>query len=140
MVETAVNVKSVSNRKNKITTLKIQYSDNVTNVKSLIAETVSYCVADYNSRRESSDLISVLTPTLIDDKAESGKISFGVNYGEKNAELSKAASYALEAFEDGIVVIFADDRKLENLNDKLDLNKIKSLTFIKLTMLAGRMW
>ena len=85
-------------------------------------------------------MIKVLTPALIEDKPSSGKIAFGVNYGEKNADFSIALSHALEAFEDGIVVIFADDRKLENLHDELDLKTVKSLTFIKLSMLAGRMW
>ena len=49
-------------------------------------------------------------------------------------------SDALEAFSDGIVVIFADDRRLQRLDESIDITDIHNLTFIKLTMLAGRMW
>ena len=76
----------------------------------------------------------------IEDKAAQGKVSFGVNYGEKNADVSKATDNALEAFTDGIAVIFADGKRLEALDEAIDLTEIKSLTFVKLTMLAGRMW
>ena len=81
-----------------------------------------------------------LTSKEIEDRAAQGKISFGVNYGNKDADVSKATADALEAFSDGIVVIFADDRRLQRPEESIDITDIHNLTFIKLTMLAGRMW
>ena len=140
MINLNVNVKSVSNRQNRIKTVIIPYDENIADVRGLIEATVRFCVDGYNERRENSELLKTLSGMEIEDKASQGKVSFGVNYGETNADPVKAAKDALEAFADGIVVIFADEEKLEHLDDKIEIKKIQSLTFIKLTMLAGRMW
>lgn len=140
MKELKINVKSVSGKKSKITTRTMLFDENITTVGRLITAAVKTTVNEYNERRESSDLITVLTPELIEDKAQSGKVSFNVNYGESSPNLKTAVNNALEAFTDGIVVIFADEHKLDSLDEAVFINKIESLTFVKLTMLAGRMW
>lgn len=140
MVNLKVNVKSVSNKQNKIKTIEIPYDENITDVRGLLKATVAFTVNAYNERRENAELLKTLTTAQIEDKAAQGKVSFGVNYGEKNADLKKATEDALEAFSDGVVVLFADEKKLENPDDKINIKNIQSLTFIKLTMLAGRMW
>ena len=140
MKEIKINIKSVSGKKSRITTRTMLFDENINVVEELIKAAVATTVNEYNERRESSDLITVLTPGLIEDKAQTGKVSFGVNYGEKSPDLETAVNNALEAFADGIVVIFADDKKLDSLDEAIDINEIKSLTFVKLTMLAGRIW
>ena len=140
MKEIKINIKSVSGKKSRITTRTMLFDENINVVEELIKAAVAATVNEYNERRESSDLITVLTPGLIEDKAQTGKVSFGVNYGEKSPDLETAVNNALEAFADGIAVIFADDKKLDSLDEAIDINEIKSLTFVKLTMLAGRMW
>ena len=140
MREISVNIKSAATKRNKIKTVTVPYDEGITDVKGLIEATVAHCVREYNHRRENSELLTALTSEQIEDKAEQGKISFGVNYGSKDADLSKATADALEAFSDGIVVIFADDRRLQRLDESIDITDIYNLTFIKLTMLAGRMW
>ena len=140
MREISVNIKSAATKRNKIKTVTVPYDEGITDVKGLIEATVAWFVKDYNQRRENSELLIALTSEQIEDKAEQGKISFGVNYGSKDADLSKATADALEAFSDGIVVIFADDRRLQRLDESIDITDIYNLTFIKLTMLAGRMW
>ena len=140
LIEMSVNVKSVAGKKSKIKTMIISYDESIFNVRGLIEATVAWCVSDYNQRRESGELLTTLSTSEIEDKAAQGKVSFGVNYGEKNADVSKATDNALEAFTDGIAVIFADGKRLEALDEAIDLTEIKSLTFVKLTMLAGRMW
>lgn len=140
MKEIKINIKSVSGKKSRITTRTMLFDENINVVEELIKAAVATTVNEYNERRESSDLITVLTPGLIEDKAQTGKVSFGVNYGEKSPDLETAVNNALEAFADGIAVIFADDKKLDSLDEAIDINDIKSLTFVKLTMLAGRIW
>ena len=139
-MELNVNVKSVSGKKNRITKIPINYSRDEMTVRELIEETVQFCVSEYNERKENGELLRALLPQEIDDKAAQGKISFGMVYGEKDADLKKATNDAVEAFADGVVAIFADERRLESLDEQLKLNEIQSLTFIKLAMLAGRMW
>ena len=139
-MELNVNVKSVSGKKNRITSIPVSYSRDEMTVRELIEETVQFCVSDYNKRKENGELLRALLPQEIDDKAAQGKISFGMVYGEKDADLKKATNDAVEAFSDGVVAIFADERRLESLDEQLKLTEIQSLTFIKLAMLAGRMW
>lgn len=139
-MEMKVNVKSVSGKRNRITTVSVHYSREVLSVRELIEETVIYCVNEYNSRMENTELMSALLPAEIADKAAQGKISFGTIYGENHPDLQKAQADALEAFSDGVVAVFADDRRLEDEEEILDLTQITSLTFIKLVMLAGRIW
>ena len=139
-MEMKVNVKSVSGKRNRITTVSVHYSREVLSVRELIEETVIYCVNEHNSRMENTELMSALLPAEIADKAAQGKISFGTIYGENHPDLQKAQADALEAFSDGAVAVFADDRRLEDEEEILDLTQITSLTFIKLVMLAGRMW
>lgn len=140
MTEISVNVKSAATKKNKIKTVLIPYDEGITDVRGLIEATVAYCVTQYNQRMESSELLKALSTQQIENSASQGKVSFGVNYGDKKADLSKATADALEAFADGTAVIFANDKRLKALDESIDINAIKSLTFVKLTMLAGRMW
>ena len=139
-MEMKVNVKSVSGKRNRITTVSVHYSREILSVRELIEETVIYCVNEYNSRMENTELMSALLPAEIADKAAQGKVSFGTIYGENHPDLQKAQADALEAFSDGAVAVFADDRRLEDEEEILDLTQITSLTFIKLVMLAGRIW
>ena len=54
--------------------------------------------------------------------------------------MGKAKENALQSFEDGLYRIFIGDNEIEGLNTAITLNEGDTLTFIKLTMLAGRMW
>ena len=74
------------------------------------------------------------------DQAGKGKISFGAVYGEKPAELKAAIDNAVQSFEDGIYRIFLDNRPLESLDERLKVTGENVFTFVRLTMLTGRMW
>ena len=54
--------------------------------------------------------------------------------------MEKALDTAYLAFEDGLYCIFINDEQTEKLDDSLNLKDGDILTFIRLTMLAGRMW
>lgn len=73
-------------------------------------------------------------------QVEAGKISFGVNYNGQKQELRKAAENALQSYEDGIYSGFVNDEELGEINSKVNLKENDVLTFVRLTMLAGRMW
>lgn len=139
-MEAKINVKSVSGKKNKITTINISYTKDEISVRELIEETVKYCVEKYNERVENGEVLKALLPQKIEDMATQGKIAFETIYNDKTADVKTATYNAISSFEDGIVAIFADKLRLEKLEETIKLSEIESITFIKLVMLAGRMW
>ena len=63
-----------------------------------------------------------------------------MNYGGKPADIVKAQENAIQCFEDGIYRIFMDDKPLEELDEDIQVTEEQVFTFVRLTMLAGRMW
>lgn len=136
-----VNQKSVSGKKNGIRQVIYEYPACPETVRQLLAETVKLCVADYNERREAgTDILQFFSKKELEDQAASGKISFGVNYGAEYADEEAAVKNALQCFEDGIVAVFVDGACLEGLEDAVELKEESEVTFVRLTMLAGRIW
>lgn len=139
-MKVSVNMKKLGKRKNSIEKVPYELGRTPATVRELIEEMVHLCVGDYNRRMESRELLDNLSLAEMEDQAASGKISFGVNYGEKKADEDQAAENALQCFEDGIYRIFLGTRQLERLDEAVELTEESELTFVRLTMLAGRMW
>lgn len=136
-----VNLKQIGQRKQRVAPVDFEYSVLPKTVRELIALTVEICVNAYNERvRRGEEGAEPLNSQQITDMAEVGKIAFGINYGGKEQDLDKARENALQSFEDGLYRIFIGENELEGLDTPVALNEGDSLTFIKLTMLAGRMW
>lgn len=136
----SVNVKQLGKRKNVIESKKFSIDPVPSTTAELIIAIVIRQVQEYNERLEQSDLLKYLTEEEIKKKSVSGKISFQVNYNGMAANAQKAVYNALQSFEDGIFRVFLNDRELESLNDAICLKEEDTLTFIRLTMLAGRIW
>lgn len=135
-----VNLKSMGKRKRSVEPVIYEIQGRPATVRELILAVTETGVKEYNRRMESSELLSCLTKEEIEDRAEAGKISFGVNYGEKKASLSKAQENALQCFEDGIYRIFLDEEELTALDEEIEVTEASTFTFVRLTMLAGRIW
>ncbi len=136
-----VNLKQIGQRKQKIAPVDFHYEKEPKTVRELIGFTVEICVNAYNERvRAGQGNEKPLNEQQITDMAEVGKIAFGINYGEKEQDLKKAEENALQSFEDGLYRIFIGENELEGLDTPVCIKEGDSLTFIKLTMLAGRMW
>lgn len=136
-----INLKQIGERKQKIAPVDFEYSPLPQTVRELITQTVTICVNSYNERvRQGENGAKPLSEAEISDMANVGKIAFGINYGGKEQDLNKAIDNAIQSFEDGLYRVFLNDNELEKLDEGLDLSENDSLTFIRLTMLAGRMW
>ena len=61
-------------------------------------------------------------------------------YGEKAPDVGKSIETAMLGFQDGLFRVFLGDTELTELDEKLKLQEGDTVTFIRLTMLAGRMW
>lgn len=136
-----INVKGASNKKNKIVQIAYEYPDmEGCTLRSFLTETVKLCLKDYESRAESEEIIKVFSTEEIEDRAKSGKVLFGIRYNKNKPEPDKAVQNALQCFEDGMAAVFIDGRQVENLDELIDIKNESTATFVKLAMLAGRMW
>lgn len=54
--------------------------------------------------------------------------------------MEKARVNAVQCFEDGIYRVFMDGRGLEELDEGIVVTEESVFTFVRLTMLTGRMW
>lgn len=135
-----VNIKQIGKRKNKIDKKEYEIKGKIEAVKDLLIEFVTINVKEFNEGLTENDVVPYLTDEKINDLSDAGKISFGVDYNEKKQDLEKAIENALQSYEDGIYRVFVNDEELGKINDKLDLQENDELTFVRLTMLAGRMW
>lgn len=135
-----VNIKGITKGKGKINTVTIPCEEELSTVRALLTYMVRYCVRAYNDRKENGELLKILGKEEIGNKAATGKIGFGVNYGDKKPKLDEAIENALQCYEDGMVVLFIDNKKTEKLDEAITVNDDTELTFVRLTMLAGRMW
>ena len=133
-----INVKGLS-RKKVIHQEEVELINKVSTTKDLITELVKINVEKFNKKIDDKDILSIMTNEYIAEAARSGKIGDEV-HGDKKANLEKALDTAYLAFEDGLYCIFVNDEQTEKLEDNLALKDGDVLTFIKLTMLAGRMW
>lgn len=142
-MEIRVNVKQLGKRKASVVPVSYDLplgADGFFTVRELITELVKSGIALYHEKLEQSELLKCLTKEEIDDKAQSGKIAFGAVYSEKRADTAHAVENAIQCFEDGIYRIFLNDRTLEDLEEQLSVTQSDTFTFVRLTMLAGRLW
>ena len=133
-----INVKGLS-RKKIIHQEEVELINKISTTKDLITELVKINVEKFNKKIDDKDILSIMTNEYIAEAARSGKTSDEV-HGDKKANLEKALDTAYLAFEDGLYCIFINDEQTEKLDDSLNLKDGDILTFIRLTMLAGRMW
>lgn len=133
-----INMKQLGKRKNMVDKVAFSYEKAPEDLRELIGETVKICVADYIDRMDRGE--AVLSEEQIEDMSQIGKIAFGIVYGEKKPDVQKAIETAVQGFEDGLFRVFLGDRELENLDEKVEFAEGNEITFIRLTMLAGRMW
>ncbi len=135
-----ITMKQLGKKRDKISEVDFPLENCPATVEELIREAVHTCVAEYNERVRKKEHVTLLTGAQIADMSEIGKIAFGINYGGKEADEAEAVTVALQAFEDGLVRIFHKDEELLTLSQAIDVKENDLFTFLRLTMLAGRLF
>ena len=127
-----IAVKSAAKRRN------IEYRDyELTAVKNLL-ELIGALV-DCEIDRYEQDELKVLSQADIDTMLEQGKVTFVFKYREDVViDRSEAKRTAIEAFNDGLFVVFINDKQIEDTNTVLSLQNNDVIVLVRLTMLAGR--
>ena len=140
-MQVQVNVKRIGKRKNAIETRPYEIGE-VRDVGELITAFVTAEVARFNERATAGETaLAYLTSEEIADAATVGKVGFGADYSGKVQDLAAAIANADQCFTDGIYRIFVNGAELEGpLDTPVMLNENDEITFVRLTMLAGRMW
>ena len=109
-------------------------------LRDLIAESVRSCLAAYRARAARGKNPQPLTDEQFDGMREVGKFAFGFHYNEKEPDEAEAIRTAWEAVEDGLVRVFRGNEELTDPDAVLTVNEGDVFTFVRLTMLSGRMW
>ena len=83
-----------------------------------------------------------LSEENINAMAEIGRVAFGYVYNDKEPNEDKAVETALLAYEDGMVRMFINGEDIEYKKEgtPICLSEGDEITFVRLAMLAGRMW
>ena len=140
-MQVQVNVKRIGKRRNAIETKPYEI-DGVHDIGTLIAAFVTAEVARFNARAEMGEtVLRYLTNEEVADAATVGKIGFGTDYNGKAHDTAAAIENAHQCFIDGIYRIFVNGVEPgDTLDAPVTLRENDAITFVRLTMLAGRMW
>ena len=109
-------------------------------LRELIEEAVKSCIEAYKARASGAENPVPLTDEQFDGMRELGKFAFGVHYNENEIDEAKAMETAIEAVEDGLVRVFKGNDEITELDSELEITEGDVFTFVRLTMLSGRMW
>ncbi|MDR1485300.1 MAG: hypothetical protein LBT09_10810 [Planctomycetaceae bacterium] len=145
MTQLFVQVKQIGKRKPVIEKLAIEIPKTIQTLRQLLDQIVRERVKTFNQKNETGNWTKYLTNDPdnnldLEVVADSGKVGFDAKYNDKKQDANKAVETVLLAFEDGLFRVFCDDNEVENLDNVISFDKGKTLTFIRLTMLAGRSW
>lgn len=134
-----IHLKHPGKRRNAVREEIYTVSDGISTLRELIADIAARQVKEFNEKAERGRIINYLTAGETEDLAGTGKASFGELMNKKKQDPGAAVKNALQSFEDGLYCVFIDGGQKESLEDKIYLTEDSVLTFVRLTMLAGRM-
>ena len=108
--------------------------------RELIEESVTSCISAYKARATNAKNPTPLTDEQFDGMREIGKFAFGVHYNENEIDEAKAIQTAIDAVTDGLVRVFKSNDEITDLDAEIEISEGDVFTFVRLTMLSGRMW
>lgn len=111
--------------------------ENAITLRHLLAQIVRAEVTEFQDRQRQQRLVRVLSPTQISIGVERGKFDLGGSDLEQEVDADAAIATALQAFTDGLYVVFLDEQQQENLDDVVTLQPDSQLLFLRLVPLVG---
>ncbi len=107
-------------------------------LQDLLTRIVLEQVQAFRQRQQDRRLVRFLTAQQIADAAARGKIEMGGSEVEPQTVDDQAAvANALQAFQDGIYLVFVDGQPAQQLDAELQLQPETRVSFVRLMMLAG---
>lgn len=134
-----IKVKAVAKKKPLIDTVPMDIDDGIALSNELIACIVRKNVKEFNRKAVDKPIFRYLASDDIADQSQTGKVGFNDKKNEAVQDEEQAVENAITCFSDGIFRLFVGDDEIE-YNQPVSLKEGDELTFIRLTMLAGRLW
>jgi hypothetical protein len=106
-------------------------------LRELITCIVRNEVRAFEKRQEERKLVRILTERAIESGLEKGRVDSGGRDLHQKVDPDKAVGTALQAFEDGLYLVFLEEEEQRDLDKQVFLRPDSKLTFVRLTMLAG---
>jgi hypothetical protein len=132
-------IKALSRRKPLVESTPFVIDEPVSTSNALIEYIVRRNVDDYNKKAVDTPLFEYLSADELLNGVKTGKIGFNDRKNENPQDADKAAENALTSFNDGIFKLFINDTEA-GYGEPVHLKEGDEVTFIRLTMLAGRLW
>lgn len=126
--------------KKKASSLRELGSETVTVKDALTLYELLKEVCRYEYDRQNNMRLQSLSKSEIDAFAQSGKISFGDKYNKNTTDFQKAVETMTGDLKDGLFRVFFNGSECLSLEEKLDIKDENEVVFIRLVMLAGRLW
>ena len=140
-----INIKQMGKKGRRIKPVPFEYERCPATAEELIEDTVRIMVKAFIEKQKQSvetNVPEALSDETMKSMAEIGKIAFGYIYNDKEPDEEKAVKVALLAYEDGMVRLFVngEDVEFKKEGTPISLSEGDEVTFVRLAMLAGRMW
>ncbi len=133
-------LKHPGNLKKKVTAQPFYLADTPATFGALIAEAVRTSCEAYLSRDDRKDAFRPLDDEQMAGMGEVGKFAWCLPVETRAVTYDDALCVAKEAITDGLVRVFQNDRELTDFDEKIEIGEGDVFTFVRLTMLTGRMW
>lgn len=111
--------------------------ENTTTLRDLLTQIVRSEVASFEDRQRQRRLTQVLSPAQISLGIDQGKVDSGGSDLEQTVDVEAAIATALQAFADGLYVVFLDEQQQGTLEDVVTLKPDSQLLFLRLVPLVG---
>ena len=134
-----LKVKALAKRRPLIDRTPFVIDKKVSTSNALIEYIVRRNVDDYNKKAIDAPIFPYLSTEKLENDATTGKIGFNDRKNEKVQDADKAVENALTSFSDGIFRLYINDTEV-GFGGPVELKEGDEITFIRLTMLAGRLW
>jgi hypothetical protein len=142
-----IRIKAAGKRRDMLESREKIIADDIDTPEKLIAYLVRENVRAYNAKGGDAPFFHYLSQRELDDGAYTGKVGFGDRKNEKQQDEDEAVQNAVQCFYDGIYRILINEnevvpRQKENTEAQKTpfIQEGDKLTFIRLVMLAGRMF
>ncbi|WP_435654770.1 hypothetical protein [Cellulophaga baltica] len=126
--------------KKKVKQFPLTFESTPKTLKELLEACVKNQVEAFNKKRLEVNVVGFLSPTEIQEQAESGKVDFGELANKDLAAVQEAIDNVMVAFKDGLFVVFVDGDEITTLEAPLTLTDESVIAFIRMTFLVGSYW
>ena len=126
--------------KKKVKQFPLTFESTPKTLKELLEACVKNQVEAFNKKRLEVNVVGFLSPTEIQEQAESGKVDFGELANKDLAAVQEAIDNVMVAFKVGLFVVFVDGDEITTLEAPLTLTDESVIAFIRMTFLVGSYW